>query len=215
MASASKIMAMIMATVRINKLPSIFIANGSSRRLFSTSRSLRASEKSGGSGSKKPPAAPPKGTPYKTLSIGVPKEIFPNEKRVAITPAVTQIFAKKGFTVNVEHDAGAEAKFSDKEYEAAGGKIATDKSKIYNSDFVLKVRSPATSEIGLFKEKGTLVSFLYPAQNKPLVDELAKRKLTVFAMDCVPRISRAQVNIFSVFGHEFYARRFLFRFTTR
>lgn len=56
-----------------------------------------------------------------------------------------------------------------------------------------QVRAPLHEEVASFRENGTLISFLYPAQNKDLVDQLAKKQLTVFAMDCVPRISRAQV----------------------
>ena len=63
----------------------------------------------------------------------------------------------------------------------------------FQSDIVLKVRQPSKEEAPKFKEGGTLYSFLYPAQNKDLIDELAKQKITAFGMDCVPRISRAQV----------------------
>ena len=63
----------------------------------------------------------------------------------------------------------------------------------FRSDIVLKVRQPSIEEAAKFKEGGTLYSFLYPAQNKELIDEMAKYKLTAFGMDCVPRISRAQV----------------------
>jgi len=78
------------------------------------------------------------------------------------------------------------------DYEAAGAKIV-DSNAAFQSDIVLKVRQPSTEEAPKFKEGGTLYSFLYPAQNKDLIDELAKQKITAFGMDCVPRISRAQV----------------------
>lgn len=55
------------------------------------------------------------------------------------------------------------------------------------------MRGPLSEEVEKFRENGTLISFLYPAQNKELIDQLAARKMTAFAMDCVPRISRAQV----------------------
>ena len=58
---------------------------------------------------------------------------------------------------------------------------------------MLKLRQPSTQEVPLFKDGSVLYSFLYPKQNQPLIDELAKKKLTAFGMDCVPRISRAQV----------------------
>ncbi len=78
------------------------------------------------------------------------------------------------------------------DFESAGGKVV-DKKTAFQSDIVLKVRAPSKEETGLFRDQGTLYSFLYPAQNKDLVEALAKHNLTVFGMDCVPRISRAQV----------------------
>lgn len=135
---------------------------------------------------------PPRGVPYKNLTIGVPKEVFPNEKRVSLSPAATQALVKKGFKVQIEAGAGDAAKFSNKEYESAGG-LVTGQQDIFHSDIVLKVRGPQPDEVGKFRDNGTLISFLYPAQNRELVDLLAKRNMTVFAMDCVPRISRAQV----------------------
>ena len=71
--------------------------------------------------------------------------------------------------------------------------ILQGEQDVFNSDILLKVRGPLTEEVGKFRDNGTLISFLYPAQNKELVDQLAQRNMTVFAMDCVPRISRAQV----------------------
>eukprot|EP00106_Octopus_bimaculoides_P007742 XP_014775184.1 PREDICTED: NAD(P) transhydrogenase, mitochondrial-like [Octopus bimaculoides] len=132
------------------------------------------------------------GTPYKNLSIGIPKEIFPNERRVAVSPASVATLTKKGFKVTIEENAGTEAKFMNDDYASSGAAIV-DKSAIYKNDFILKVRSPLPEEVPLFQDNTTLISFLYPAQNKELVDLMAKKKLTVFAMDCVPRISRAQV----------------------
>jgi NAD(P) transhydrogenase len=132
------------------------------------------------------------GIPYKEISIGVPKETFTNERRVALIPATVQALAKKGITVNIEENAGSEAKFTNDMYAASGGNITNSKA-VYDSDIVLKVRGPSNEEVNLFRDQGTLISFLYPAQNKELIDLLAQRKMTVFAMDCVPRISRAQV----------------------
>ena len=132
------------------------------------------------------------GIPYSKLALGVPKEVFQNEKRVALTPATVAAMCKKGFMVNVEDGAGVSSKFRNSDYEASGAKIV-DKKGAFGSDIVLKVRQPTVQEAGLFREEGTLYSFLYPAQNKDLIDALAKRKLTAFGMDCVPRISRAQV----------------------
>ncbi|KAJ8920862.1 hypothetical protein NQ315_015654 [Exocentrus adspersus] len=132
------------------------------------------------------------GTPYQNLSIGVPKETWKNERRVAITPAVTEVLVKKGFTVNVEENAGKEAKFRNSDYEQAGAKLVNTQNA-FTSDIILKVRQPLENEVINFRENSTLVSFLYPAQNQQLVDQLAARKINAFAMDCIPRITRAQV----------------------
>ncbi|CAG0891215.1 unnamed protein product [Darwinula stevensoni] len=127
----------------------------------------------------KPADAPPKGIAYKNLSIGIPKEIFQNERRVAMTPAVTATLVKKGFKVNIEENAGATARFRNKDFEAAGATIL-DKQKALQSDIIFKVRQPLPPELPLFREGSTLISFLYPAQNKDLITELAKKKLNVF-----------------------------------
>jgi NAD(P) transhydrogenase len=132
------------------------------------------------------------GTPYSKLSIGIPKELWQNEKRVALTPAVTQALIKKGFTVNVEENAGVGAKFRNDDYAQAGGAIV-DTKRAFESDIILKVRQPLDNEVDKFRENSTLISFLYPAQNKGLVEKLAETKINAFAMDCIPRISRAQV----------------------
>ncbi|CAF0844217.1 unnamed protein product [Brachionus calyciflorus] len=140
-----------------------------------------------------PPKSESKGIPYKNLTIGVPRETYLNEKRVSITPAAAQTLVKKGFKVLIEENAGALAKFPNSQYEASGA-IVTETKKIYSSsDILLKVRPPSSEEIANFRERSNLISFFYPAQNKNLIEELQKKQSTVFAMDCVPRISRAQV----------------------
>ena len=136
--------------------------------------------------------APVEGTPYKNLTVGIPKERFPNEHRVAIAPTAVATLVKKGFNVNIEDGAGVDAKFTNADFEAAGAKIKSQKDT-FQSDIVLKVRAPLEKEINLFKPNATLISFLYPAQNPALVEQLNNAKLTTFAMDKVPRISRAQV----------------------
>ena len=138
-------------------------------------------------------AEPPKGTPYNKLVIGVPKEKFQGERRVALVPSVVETLTKKGFSVLIEDGAGAAANFANGKYTDAGAKI-TDKNEVFGkADIVLKVRGPELDEVNLFRDKSNLLSFIYPARNKELIDALAKKHLTVFAMDCVPRISRAQV----------------------
>ncbi|RXN16417.1 NAD(P) mitochondrial-like protein [Labeo rohita] len=134
---------------------------------------------------------------HKDVLVGVPKEIYQNERRVAVSPAGVEILVKTGFKVQVESGAGREAKFSDDQYRAAGAQI-TDTKGAFGSDLVLKVRGPVFNdglrlhEAELLKPKSTLVSFIYPAQNPELMDKLSKQQCTVLAMDQVPRVTIAQ-----------------------
>jgi NAD(P) transhydrogenase len=135
--------------------------------------------------------------PLADFTVGVPKETYPNERRVAITPQNVALLLKKGFkAVLVERDAGLHAKFPDDAYEKAGATLVGP-SMAWEADVVLKVRAPALSgtkdEVGKLKKGSIVISFLHPAQNKDLVDALASRNATSFAMDMIPRISRAQV----------------------
>ena len=125
--------------------------------------------------------------------IGVPKEVFPGEKRVATVPDVVPRLAKLGFSVIVQSGAGAGANVSDEAYTAAGAEIVPDAAAVWSrADIVFKVRAPNADEVRMMREGQALVSFIWPAQNPELMRELAARKATVLAMDSVPRISRAQ-----------------------
>jgi NAD(P) transhydrogenase subunit alpha len=125
--------------------------------------------------------------------IGVPKETAAGEKRVATVPEVVEKLVKLGFKVAVESGAGDAANFSDDAYRAAGAEIVADAARLWAaSDIVFKVRGPSAGEVGLMREGGALVSFIWPAQNPELMQQLAAKKATVLAMDSVPRISRAQ-----------------------
>ncbi|XP_017481873.1 PREDICTED: NAD(P) transhydrogenase, mitochondrial-like [Rhagoletis zephyria] len=131
--------------------------------------------------------------PYKGLKIGIPKEIWPNEKRISMVPASAATLSKKGIQILVEEDAGVNAKFSNADFEAAGAKVVARQDIFGNSDVIFKVRAPILeTEVDLLKERTSLISLLFPAQNKALVDALARKQLDVFAVDCIPRISRAQ-----------------------
>jgi NAD(P) transhydrogenase len=134
-------------------------------------------------------------TPYSNLSVGVPRETYPNERRVALTPANASLLLKKGFSkVLVEHSAGSEAQFLDAEYEKAGATLVSKEELYAQTDVMLKVRPPHLENEAKFLKEGTsVISFLYPAQNKALVEALAGRGVNAFAMDMIPRISRAQV----------------------
>ncbi|UIL50621.1 MULTISPECIES: Re/Si-specific NAD(P)(+) transhydrogenase subunit alpha [Pantoea] len=125
------------------------------------------------------------------MLIGIPKERLLNESRVAATPQTVGQLIKLGFSVTVEHDAGLGASFDDDSYVAAGATLS-DSQQVWQSDIVFKVNAPDDEEIALTREGSTLVSFIWPAQNLALLEKLAARRVTVMAMDSVPRISRAQ-----------------------
>jgi NAD(P) transhydrogenase len=130
--------------------------------------------------------------------VGVPREIYPNERRVALTPQNVALLLKKGFVrVLVERGAGDGAQLLDQAYEKAGATLVDQATVWSESNIVLKVRGPQLNgpfnEAEALKPGSTIISFLYPAQNRQLVDKLAARGANSFAMDMIPRISRAQV----------------------
>jgi NAD(P) transhydrogenase subunit alpha len=133
------------------------------------------------------------------MKLAVPRECRPGERRVAATPENVSRLIKMGFAVAVEHDAGAAASFGDDDYLAAGAEIITGPREIWQAgDIVLKVQPPAmhpvlnVHEADLIRERGTLISFLYPGKNKEIVQRLAARQATAIAVDQIPRITRAQ-----------------------
>lgn len=126
-------------------------------------------------------------------TIGIPKEIHPGEKRVAATPQTILRLKKLGFDVAVESGAGEAINSSDAEYQEAGATVIADAKALWAaSDVVMKVRPPEDGETELLRQGGWLIGFMWPGQNREIIDKLAKRGATVFAMDSVPRITRAQ-----------------------
>lgn len=125
------------------------------------------------------------------MQIGVPRERLANEARVAATPKTVEQLIMLGFTVAIEQGAGKLASFEDSAFEAQSATIVST-DDVWKSDIILKVNAPQESEIELLVEGTTLVSFIWPAQNPELMKKLADKKVTVLAMDSVPRISRAQ-----------------------
>ena len=134
-----------------------------------------------------------------SMTIGIPKEIHPEENRVAATPETVDQLLKLGFSVQIETGAGVAANFSDEAYKEEGAQIIEETRTLWEeSDILLKVRAPeahpvlGVHESELLREGSTLISFIWPAQNQDLMERLAARKVNVLAMDSVPRISRAQ-----------------------
>ena len=109
-----------------------------------------------------------------SLLIGVPRETFPGEKRVATVPDVVGKLVKLGFRVAVETGAGDAANFSDEAYRAAGAEVMATAAELWGkSDIVFKVRPPTPAEVDLMREGGMLVDFIWPAQNPELMQALA------------------------------------------
>ncbi|WP_322991870.1 Re/Si-specific NAD(P)(+) transhydrogenase subunit alpha [Limnohabitans sp.] len=130
----------------------------------------------------------------KPQRIGVPKEIFPGEKRVATVPDAVTKLIKLGFAVVVEQGAGELADLSDASFVEAGATIAPNAAALWSgSDIVFKVRAPTADEVALMHEGQTLIGFLWPAQNPDLMQQLAAKKVTALSIDALPRtLSRAQ-----------------------
>ena len=127
------------------------------------------------------------------MLIGVPRETADGECRVAASPDSVKKLKKLGYDVQVESGAGLKANFPDAMYEAAEAKIVSDAKTIWSSsDIVAKVNPPTDPELGQAKDGGTLISFVWPARDPAYIDKLNQRNMTTLAMDCVPRISRAQ-----------------------
>ncbi|MBX9365512.1 Re/Si-specific NAD(P)(+) transhydrogenase subunit alpha, partial [Streptomyces sp. WAC04114] len=120
--------------------------------------------------------------------IGIPAESTAGETRVAATPATVGRLVALGYDVTVEPGAGAASRFSDEAYEQEGARLGDP----WQADILLKVNAPSSEEIGRLRDGATLIALISPALNPELVEELARRPITVLAMDAVPRISRAQ-----------------------
>ena len=129
-----------------------------------------------------------------SLLIGIPKETFAGEKRVASVPEVVVKLVKLGFAVAVESSAGEAANFADEDYRAAGAEVLPGAADVWaRADIVFKVRPPTLEEVAMLREGATLVGFVWPAQNPELMQALQARRATVLAIDCLPRqLSRAQ-----------------------
>lgn len=127
------------------------------------------------------------------MKLVVPKESISSERRVAISPENISAFEKLGYEVWIESGAGELANFPDDLYVQSGAKISDEKSELWaKGDLLLKINPPSEEEVGLIKPGATLISFAYPARNEELLELLGEKKINWMAMDCVPRISRAQ-----------------------
>ena len=124
-------------------------------------------------------------------TIAIPKETIPGEARVAITPALVAKLIKLGASVKIQHDAGFGIHAQDALYKNT--EISPDLNSLCaGSDVILKVQPPTDTEVDQMKEGSILISFLYPHLNPKTIKKLLEKKITSFAMELIPRISRAQ-----------------------
>jgi len=128
-----------------------------------------------------------------TVVVAVPKEQVPDELRVATVPEVVKKLTQSGYEVRIEHDAGTGAYYPDDLFTAAGAKIAFNRTDLFTgARIVLHVQPPTVAEIDQLAEGTIVIGFMNPARNLDVVARMRERKITAFALELVPRITRAQ-----------------------
>ena len=133
------------------------------------------------------------------MIVGVPKESFPGERRVALTPAVVPNLLKAGFEVVLETGAGVEASYPDADYVERGARILPERSEVFRTaDVVVQVLCPGSNDrtgkadLPLLRRDQILIGFLRPLGSIETVQELAATGVTAFSVELMPRITRAQ-----------------------
>ena len=126
------------------------------------------------------------------MKVGVPKERATGERRVGLVPDTVERLAKDGVDVLLEHGAGEEASFPDLAYEGAGARVVSREEVYAGAELLCKVQPPSPDEVERLSSGTALVAFLQPLVNADLVRNLGKRGVTSFAIDAMPRITRAQ-----------------------
>jgi NAD(P) transhydrogenase subunit alpha len=127
------------------------------------------------------------------VKVAVPKETAPGERRVALVPEIVKKLAEAGFEIAVEAGAGAEATFSDQDFEQAGATIAPSREELLRgAGGVVKVQKPSAEEIDLLPQGSILIAFLQPLTDSDGIERLTRRGVVGFALESVPRITRAQ-----------------------
>lgn len=134
----------------------------------------------------------PKGLEFRAVKIAVPKETAPGERRVALVPETVGRLTGVGLEVAVESGAGDGAWFADDAYREVGAGIVSGDDLYRGADVVVRVRKPSAEEIAAMPDGVVLISFLEPLTDKEGVERLAQRGITGFAMESIPRITRAQ-----------------------
>ncbi|MEN6624289.1 MAG: Re/Si-specific NAD(P)(+) transhydrogenase subunit alpha [Smithella sp.] len=133
------------------------------------------------------------------MNIGIPKELFADEKRVALIPAVLPKLLSAGFKVTVEEGAGSPAGFSDSDYVARGAAVVSGRRTVYDaSEFIILVHALAdegklnNQDLNLLRQGQTLISLLNPLDSPEVAETLAGRGVDAFSLELIPRIARAQ-----------------------
>ncbi len=124
------------------------------------------------------------------MQVGVPRETAPDERRVALVPDIVSRLTGAGFAVVVERGAGQAAGFPDSEYEAAGASMVDD--VLGNAEGVVMVQKPSAEQIGKLRSGDVLIAFLQPLTDTEGVERLRSQGVVAFAMESIPRITRAQ-----------------------
>ncbi len=128
-----------------------------------------------------------------SVRVSVPKEVVPGEKRVALVPEVVARLTKGGHEIQVEVGAGTEAEYPDSQYVAAGAKLVEDRRALFaDAEIVLKVQAPTPEEIGWMRPGTIVVGFQNPSRNLDQVAKMRDAQVSAFALELVPRITRAQ-----------------------
>jgi len=134
-----------------------------------------------------------------SVTVGVPRETFPGERRVALVPASLKALTKAGVVVSIESGAGDAAGFTDQQYTAAGATIAADRADLFASaTVILQVRACGANpqaggnDLSLLSDGQTLIASCDPLSEPALFSDVAQRGVTCFALELLPRITRAQ-----------------------
>jgi NAD(P) transhydrogenase subunit alpha len=129
------------------------------------------------------------------MKVGVPREVIPGERRVALVPDTVKRLVDEGLEVVIEAGAGQPSGFPDAAYEEAGAAISADPAAVFGSDVVVKVAPPepgVDGEVGRLRKGGAFIGFMLPLTSPELVRAMASGGITSFSMELVPRITVAQ-----------------------
>ena len=126
------------------------------------------------------------------MRVAVPRETATGERRVALVPAIVKQLNERGFEIVVERGAGEGAGFADSAYEGAGARVVEREDLFRDAEAVVKVQKPSAEEVELLPEGSVLIAFLQPLTDAEGIERLARRGVTGFALESIPRITRAQ-----------------------